>query len=67
MRCGVQNSPNVETRTKSCYNVYTYHSDKNRMNTMHCICANSIIERVRVCARLKKFSKVDSKSAKADM
>ena len=23
---------------------------------MHCICANSIIERVRVCARLKNFS-----------
>ena len=45
----------------------TYHFDENRMNTIPYSFANSIIERVRFCARLKTFSDVDSKSAQADM
>ncbi|ERF61181.1 hypothetical protein HMPREF1325_0605 [Treponema socranskii subsp. socranskii VPI DR56BR1116 = ATCC 35536] len=36
------------------------------MNTIQYIFANSIIKRVRVRARLKTFSEIDSKSAKAD-
>ena len=47
--------------------VCTYHFDENRMNTISYSFANSIIERVRFCARLKTFSDVDSKSAQADM
>ena len=45
----------------------TYHLDENRMNAIQYSFANSIIERVRFCARLKTFSDVDSKSAQADM
>ena len=47
--------------------IYTYCFNENRMNTIQYSFANSIIERVRFCARLKTFSDVDSKSAQADM
>ena len=36
----------------------TYHFDENRMNAIQYSFANSIIERVRFCARLKTFSEV---------
>ena len=39
--------------------MYTYRFDENRMNTIKYIFANSIIERVRVRARLKTFSEID--------
>ena len=48
-------------------NVYTYCIDKNRMRTITLYFANSTILRVCSRTRLKTFSDVDSKSAKADM
>ena len=37
---------------------YTYRFDKKRMNTISYVFANSIIEHVRLRARLKRFSEV---------
>ena len=40
--------------------MYTYRFNENRMDTIRCILANSIIERVRSRALLKTFSKAEA-------